>query len=215
MENQPDINVRMRGILVDWLIEVHYKFELMEETLYLTINLIDRFLAVTQHVPRKKLQLVGAYTRREVLDMEKLMANTLQFNFCLPTPYVFMRRFLKAAQSDKKVELLSFFIIELCLVEYEMLQYVPSDVPGVFQTRFQTVPLDLDTESFYLIRKETIESQLEKVANGMAEEILIISYETHRGTACRGMAWERFSLEELRAAVACVGGKCVALIKNS
>ncbi|CAN7052856.1 hypothetical protein BRARA_G02190 [Brassica rapa] len=155
MENQPDINERMRGILVDWLIEVHYKFELMEETLYLTINLIDRFLAVTQHVPRKKLQLVGvtamllackyeevsvpvvddlivisdkAYTRREVLDMEKLMANTLQFNFCLPTPYVFIRRFLKAAQSDKKVELLSFFIIELCLVEYEMLQYAPSQL---------------------------------------------------------------------------------------
>ncbi|XP_013600868.1 PREDICTED: fanconi-associated nuclease 1 homolog isoform X1 [Brassica oleracea var. oleracea] len=85
-----------------------------------------------------------------------------------------------------------------------------SDVPGVFQTRFQTAPLDLDTESFYLTRKETIESQLEKVANGMAEEILIISYETHRGTACRGVVWERFSLEELRAAVACVGGKCVA-----
>ncbi|CAH8363958.1 unnamed protein product [Eruca vesicaria subsp. sativa] len=129
MENQPDINERMRGILVDWLIEVHYKFELMEETLYLTINLIDRFLAVANHVPRKKLQLVGvtalllackyeevsvpvvddlivisekAYTRTEILDMEKLMANTLQFNFCLPTPYVFMRRFLKAAQSDKK-----------------------------------------------------------------------------------------------------------------
>ncbi|KAL1208950.1 Fanconi-associated nuclease 1-like protein [Cardamine amara subsp. amara] len=85
-----------------------------------------------------------------------------------------------------------------------------SDVPGVFQTRFQTAPLDLETESFYITRKETIESQLEKVANGMAEEILIISYETHRGTACRGVAWERFSLEELRAAVACVGGVCVA-----
>ncbi|CAH2036092.1 unnamed protein product, partial [Thlaspi arvense] len=85
-----------------------------------------------------------------------------------------------------------------------------SDVPGVFQTRFQTAPLDLETESFYLTRKETIELQLEKVANGMAEELLIISYETHRGTACRGVAWERFSLEELRAAVACVGGKCVA-----
>ncbi|XP_019094762.1 PREDICTED: fanconi-associated nuclease 1 homolog isoform X3 [Camelina sativa] len=85
-----------------------------------------------------------------------------------------------------------------------------SDVPGVFQTRFQTAPFDLETESFYLTRKEMIESQLEKVANGMAEEILIISYETHRGTACRGVAWERFTLEELRAAVACVGGVCVA-----
>ena len=34
---------------------------------------------------------------------EKLMVNTLQFNMSVPTPYVFMRRFLKAAHSDKKV----------------------------------------------------------------------------------------------------------------
>ncbi|KAL6549115.1 Cyclin-B2-4 [Orobanche hederae] len=152
MSQQFDINERMRGILIDWLIEVHYKFELMDETLYLTVNLIDRFLAV-QSVVRKKLQLVGvtamllackyeevsvpvvedlilisdkAYCRQEVLDMEKLMINTLQFNMSLPTPYVFMRRFLKAAQSDKRLELLSFFIIELCLVEYEMLRFPPS-----------------------------------------------------------------------------------------
>ncbi|KAG4147960.1 hypothetical protein ERO13_D05G256100v2 [Gossypium hirsutum] len=152
MEQQYDINQRMRGILIDWLVEVHYKFELMEETLYLTINLIDRFLAVKQ-IARKKLQLVGvtamllackyeevsvpviedlvlisdkAYSRQEVLDMEKLMINTLQFNLSVPTPYVFMRRFLKAAQSNKKLELLSFFMIELCLVEYEMLRFPPS-----------------------------------------------------------------------------------------
>ncbi|KAJ7957967.1 Cyclin [Quillaja saponaria] len=152
MAQQSDINEKMRGILIDWLIEVHYKFELMDETLYLTVNLIDRFLAI-QPMMRKKLQLVGvtamllgckyeevsvpvvddlilisdkAYTRKEVLEMEKQMINTLQFNLSVPTPYVFMRRFLKASQSDKKLELLSFFIIELCLVEYEMLQFPPS-----------------------------------------------------------------------------------------
>ncbi|XP_055811741.1 G2/mitotic-specific cyclin-2-like isoform X2 [Solanum dulcamara] len=152
MEQQFDINERMRAILIDWLIEVHYKFELMEETLYLTINLIDRFLAV-QPVVRKQLQLVGvtamllackyeevsvpvvqdlvlisdkAYTEKEVLEMEKLMINTLQFKLSVPTAYVFMKRFLKAAQSDKKVELLSFFMTELCLVEYETLRFPPS-----------------------------------------------------------------------------------------
>ncbi|XP_039022115.1 cyclin-B2-4-like isoform X2 [Hibiscus syriacus] len=152
MELQYDINQRMRAILIDWLIEVHYKFELMEETLFLTVNLIDRFLAIKQ-IARKKLQLVGvtamllackyeevsvpviedlilisdkAYTRKEVLDMEKLMTNVLQFNLSVPTPYVFMRRFLKAAQSNKKLELLSYFLIELCLVEYEMLKFPPS-----------------------------------------------------------------------------------------
>ncbi|XP_031254633.1 cyclin-B2-3-like isoform X1 [Pistacia vera] len=153
MAQQFDINERMRGILIDWLIEVHYKFELMDETLYLTVNLIDRFLAL-QPVVRKKLQLVGvtamllackyeevsvpvvedlilisdkAYSRKEVLDMEKLIINALQFNVSVPTPYVFLRRFFKACQSDKKqLELLSFFLIELCLVEYEMLKFPPS-----------------------------------------------------------------------------------------
>ncbi|KAF7810731.1 G2/mitotic-specific cyclin-2-like [Senna tora] len=152
MTAQFDINEKMRAILIDWLIEVHYKFELMEETLFLTVNLIDRFLE-RRTVIRKKLQLVGvtamliackyeevsvptvedfilitdkAYKREEVLSMEKLMMNTLQFNLSVPTPYVFMRRFLKAARSDKKLELLSFFIMELCLVEYKMLKFSPS-----------------------------------------------------------------------------------------
>ena len=48
----------MRSILIDWLVEVHLKFKLMPETLYLTVNLIDRYLA-KRNVTRKRLQLVG------------------------------------------------------------------------------------------------------------------------------------------------------------
>lgn len=44
MDRQTDINEKMRAILVDWLIEVHLKFKLIPESLFLTINLIDRFL---------------------------------------------------------------------------------------------------------------------------------------------------------------------------
>lgn len=58
MKIQEDINERMRGILVDWLIEVHLKFKLVPETLYLTVNLIDRYLEI-ENVKRDKLQLVG------------------------------------------------------------------------------------------------------------------------------------------------------------
>jgi hypothetical protein len=58
MSSQGDINEKMRAILIDWLIEVHHKFELMDETLFLTVNIVDRFLE-KQVVPRKKLQLVG------------------------------------------------------------------------------------------------------------------------------------------------------------
>lgn len=152
MAQQFDITDKMRAILIDWLIEVHDKFELMNETLYLTVNLIDRFLS-KQAVVRKKLQLVGlvalllackyeevsvpivedlvvisdkAYTRNDVLEMEKIMLNTLQFNMSLPTQYPFLKRFLKAAKSDKKLETLASFLIELALVDYEMLRYQPS-----------------------------------------------------------------------------------------
>ncbi|KAG8093724.1 hypothetical protein GUJ93_ZPchr0012g20856 [Zizania palustris] len=154
MSTQTDINEKMRGILIDWLIEVHYKLELLDETLFLTVNIIDRFLA-RENVVRRKLQLVGvtamllackyeevsvpvvedlvqicdrAYTRADILEMERMIVNTLEFDMSVPTPYCFMRRFLKAAhaQSDKKLELLSFFIIELSLVEYEMLKFRPS-----------------------------------------------------------------------------------------
>lgn len=58
MQKQDHINERMRAILVDWLVEVHLKFKLVPETLYLTINLIDRYLNVKE-VSRPKLQLVG------------------------------------------------------------------------------------------------------------------------------------------------------------
>ena len=44
MAKQKDINDKMRAILIDWLIEVHYKFKLLPETLYLTVNIIDRYL---------------------------------------------------------------------------------------------------------------------------------------------------------------------------
>lgn len=41
------ITPRMRTILVDWLVQVHLRFHLLQETLYLTIAIIDRFLQVT------------------------------------------------------------------------------------------------------------------------------------------------------------------------
>jgi len=34
----------MRAILIDWLIDLHYKFKLQPETLLLTVNIIDRVL---------------------------------------------------------------------------------------------------------------------------------------------------------------------------
>lgn len=154
MSHQTDINEKMRSILIDWLFEVHQKFKLMPETLYLTVNLIDRFLE-KKLVMRQKLQLVGvtamllaskyeeiyapevrdfvyitdkAYTREQILAMEAHMLNTLDFRITVPTAFVFLNRGLKAAEADTKLQLLATFIVERCLQEYRMLAHAPSKV---------------------------------------------------------------------------------------
>ena len=58
MAKQEHINAKMRGVLIDWLVEVHLRFDLLPETLFLTTLLIDRYLSV-QSVSKSKLQLVG------------------------------------------------------------------------------------------------------------------------------------------------------------
>lgn len=48
----------MRSILVSWLVEVHLKFKLLPETLYITVALIDKFCSLAK-VSRSEYQLVG------------------------------------------------------------------------------------------------------------------------------------------------------------
>lgn len=76
--------------------------------------------------------------------------------------------------------------------------------------KLQIAPLDIRTDEFYTARKSIIESHLQQIQDGMAEEFLIESWETHYGTRCIGINWDHHSLDEVRAAVACVGGACLA-----
>ena len=51
---------KMRAVLIDWLVEVHQQFSMLQETLYLTIAILDRFLQKSaSKISRKSLQLVG------------------------------------------------------------------------------------------------------------------------------------------------------------
>jgi cyclin B len=158
MSKQTDINEKMRAILIDWLIEVHLKFKLMIETLYLTVNLIDRFLE-KETITRNKLQLVGvtamflaskyeeiyapecrdfvyisdkAYTREQILAMEGAVLAKLNFQLTTPNTYVFLKRFSKVAgiiaTPRSKTELLANMFVELTLQEYKFLKYLPSMV---------------------------------------------------------------------------------------
>lgn len=57
-KTQKDITSNMRGVLVDWLVEVAEEYKLLPDTLYLTVSYIDRLLSLTP-INRKDLQLLG------------------------------------------------------------------------------------------------------------------------------------------------------------
>jgi len=152
LNNQPEINEKMRAVLIDWLVEVHRMFKLIPETLFLAITLIDRYLSVTQ-VTRDNLQLLGvtamfiaakfeeiyapecmdfvyvsdgACTKQQILKMEQNLLNTLKFNLTHPTPVHFLRRYSKAAGSDYLLHTLCKYLIELSLIDFNLLKFVPS-----------------------------------------------------------------------------------------
>lgn len=55
---QKDISANMRGILIDWLVEVAEEYNLLPDTLYLAVSYIDRFLSINA-LNRQRLQLLG------------------------------------------------------------------------------------------------------------------------------------------------------------
>jgi hypothetical protein len=145
---------KMRAVLVDWLIQVHQQFNLLQETLYLTIAVLDRFLQVhASKVERKQLQLVGvaamfiaskyeemyapeigdfvyitdrAYTESQIREMEMRILDTLGFDLGRPLPLHFLRRNSKAGNVDALTHTMAKYIMELTLVEYKMAHWKPS-----------------------------------------------------------------------------------------
>ena len=154
MSKQEALEWRMRGILVDWIIEVHAKFRLLPETLFLCINIIDRFLSLRQ-IGIEKLQLVGVtallvaskyeeimspavgafiyvadggYTEEEVQKAERYLLNVIGFDLSYPNPMNFLRRISKADDYDIHTRTIAKYLIEISLVDDRFLKYPPSIV---------------------------------------------------------------------------------------
>lgn len=155
MKKQPDITNSMRAILVDWLVEVGEEYKLQNETLYLAVNYIDRFLS-SMSVLRGKLQLVGTaamllaskfeeiyppevaefvyitddtYTKKQVLRMEHLVLKVLSFDLAAPTINQFLTQYFCHQAVGKQVESLAMYLGELSLVESDpFLKYLPSQM---------------------------------------------------------------------------------------
>lgn len=141
-----------RDILVNWMVKIHNKFGLLPETLYLALNIMDRFLG-KELVQLEKLQLVGtaclfiaskyeevyspsvkhfayetdgACDEDEIKEGEKFILKTLEFNLNYPNPMNFLRRISKADDYDIQSRTLAKYLLEISAVDFKFIGILPS-----------------------------------------------------------------------------------------
>lgn len=152
LQMQRNLRPKMRSILVDWMVEVHLKFKLLPETLYLSINIMDRFLS-KELVQVDRLQLLatgslfiaakyeevyspsiknyayvtdGAFSEDEILGAERFILEILNFNMSYPNPMNFLRRISKADDYDVNTRTIGKYLLEITVIDHKFIGYLPS-----------------------------------------------------------------------------------------
>lgn len=154
MEHQDDLEWKTRGILVDWLVEVHTRFHLLPETLFLAVNIIDRFLSA-KVVQLDRLQLVGitamfiaskyeevlsphvenfkriaddGFSEAEILSAERFILTTLNYDLSYPNPMNFLRRVSKADNYDIQSRTIGKYLMEISVLDQRFMKFRPSHI---------------------------------------------------------------------------------------
>jgi cyclin B len=152
MLKQKEFTEKMRFILVDWLIEVHHKFKLRDETLFITVSLLDRYLQLFS-VPKKNIQLLSVaclliackyeeiypptmkdfvfisekkYTSEMIIRMEEQVLMAVDFNVQTQSPARFLDRFCKIARADQETTFTALYLLDCLMLSYNSLQFLPS-----------------------------------------------------------------------------------------
>ena len=154
MKNQTDINEKMRAMLIDWIIDVHFKFKLKADTLFLTVWLIDKYLSLKK-VKRNKLQLIGvtcmliackyeeiyspevfdfvyitenSYDKKDIINLELEILVLLEFNVTVPTSNSFYEIISSSLSFSTQEFFLGKYLLEMFLLDYRSLKYKPSEI---------------------------------------------------------------------------------------
>jgi cyclin B len=154
MAQRKSINAKMRSILVDWLVEVHYKFRLDGAVLWLAVNVMDRYLELDE-VVRQDLQCVGvtslliaskyeeifppqvrdcvfitdnAFTPKQILEREVAILQKLDYQLCVPTGFHFMKRFAFSLGFGALETSLASYFAERSLQEHDILAHAPDEL---------------------------------------------------------------------------------------
>ena len=154
ISTQTDIKESMRCILIDWIISIQNKFFMKKNTLFLTINLIDRYLS-KKSIHRTKFQLLGvsslfiackyeeiymkninqfveltarAFDKNEILEMEKTIIDLVDFNLDLPLSDDFFDILSTVYKFNEKEYNFGCFLLEAFLLDITCCEYKQSQI---------------------------------------------------------------------------------------
>ena len=154
MNKQKYINNQMRAILVDWIIEVHFHYNFKRKTLFQTIYILDLFLS-NNIIQKENFQLLGAtcllisckenevlypsiqefvnisnnaYTKKELLIMEKFVLKVLNFEILYPTSEEFYNIISRTFNFNKIQHYLGEYFLDSSLIDYNCLKYNASTI---------------------------------------------------------------------------------------
>ena len=151
MKNQQEINCRMRAIIVNWIIEVHDRFKLLPDTLFLSIIIFDRYMSVVNNIDKNRLQLVGvtslliackyeeifspevrdficildrAYEREDLMEEENNILKILKFEVTYPSSLRYYEILRIQFGIEEKYYKYGQFLLELCLLDCKFSKYM-------------------------------------------------------------------------------------------
>lgn len=153
---QTEVKDTSRGFLVEWIIDVHRKFRLMSETLYVTVSIIDRYLSKVS-IKKSQLHLLGVtalliatkyeeiyppelkdllsisenkFTKEEVLALEQEVLSTLEFDFFAPSSFRFLERYRKISNTaaDDQIFYFAQYLSEIALLDAFLLKHKQSHI---------------------------------------------------------------------------------------
>ena len=151
MKNQQDINCRMRAIIVNWIIEVHDRFKLLPDTLFLSIIIFDRYMSIINNIDKNRLQLIGVtslliackyeeifspevrdficildreYEREDLMEEENNILKILKFEVTYPSSLRYYEILRIKFGIEERYYKYGNYLLELCLLDCKFSKYL-------------------------------------------------------------------------------------------
>jgi cyclin A len=145
-----ELTPEMRTVAVDWLVLIHHQiFKFKENTLFLTIQIFDRYLS-KKDLNTEKMELLllasfmvaskhneidyvnmqetlqlaqNKFSKEQVIEMESEILSQINFELLSPTMCEYFSLFASYLNLNEEKINHGFYILNIILVDYHMLEY--------------------------------------------------------------------------------------------